>query len=338
MFSVVLSINKDRLWIVVKGIGMAIPPKPDRGLAEPAVGYGFYHIFCPMEAGMGTESGPPTHTLAIPKKEHVIPSSNSKDKLLYGYISNCQVAHQNGLLAARKTSGTMLGAPLKQRNLREEFDKVHKGLLVLGQASYRDHLKVKLGLDKVMEFYYWVETHFGFTHSEMTYKEMACDAGRNLQLYDSLRMSFNRGKRIYSTLLIADVTQCDQATRLILGVVYIAATSWGYAPASACVLARGNRLIALWEFLKEMARRGSGGLVTTAIVTCLMKVLGEEGFLNEALAAFYRMRQFLCKPDVYAYNTIIYTLCKVHVQQNISDTDPIPMSKSRASDTDPLQS
>ncbi|GFY85413.1 pentatricopeptide repeat (PPR) superfamily protein [Actinidia rufa] len=142
-------------------------------------------------------------------------------------------------------------APLKQRNIREEFNKARKGVLVLGPAAYRDPLKVKLGLDKATEFYYWVETHFRFTHSEMTCREMAC------------------------------------------------------------VLARGNRLTALWEFLKEMSRRGSGGLVTTATVTCLMKVLGEEGFVNEALAAFYRMRQFHCKPDVYAYNTIINALCRV---------------------------
>ncbi|KAL6962205.1 hypothetical protein U1Q18_037161 [Sarracenia purpurea var. burkii] len=142
-------------------------------------------------------------------------------------------------------------APLKQRNLREESNKLHNGVLVLGPAAYRDPLKVKLGLDKAMEFYYWVEIHFGFIHNEMTCREMAR------------------------------------------------------------VLARGNRLKALWEFLKEMAQRESGGLVTTATVTCLMKVLGEEGLVNEALAAFYRMKQFHCKPDVYAYNTIIYALCRV---------------------------
>ncbi|XAR62829.1 hypothetical protein NMG60_11017723 [Bertholletia excelsa] len=142
-------------------------------------------------------------------------------------------------------------APLKQRNLREESDKVCKGILVLGPAAYRDPHKVKLGLDKAMEFYYWVETHFGFTHNELTCREMAY------------------------------------------------------------VLAKGNRLKTLWEFLKEMSRRENGGLVTTSTVTCLIKVLGEEGLVKEALAAFYRMRQFHCKPDVYAYNTIIYALCRV---------------------------
>ena len=51
--------------------------------------------------------------------------------------------------------------------------------------------------------------------------------------------------------------------------------------------------------------------MTTATVTCLIKVLGEEGLVNQALAAFYRMKQLRCKPDVYAYNTIIYALCRV---------------------------
>jgi len=59
-----------------------------------------------------------------------------------------------------------------------------------------------------------------------------------------------------------------------------------------------------------MSRRSSG-LVTTATVTCLIKVLGEEGLVNEALAAFYRMKRYHCKPDVYAYNTTIYALCRV---------------------------
>ncbi|XP_052201551.1 pentatricopeptide repeat-containing protein At1g77405-like [Diospyros lotus] len=79
----------------------------------------------------------------------------------------------------------------------------------------------------------------------------------------------------------------------------------------ACALARASRLKALWEFLEDMARRENGELVTTKTMTYLIKVLGEEGLVNEALAAFYRMKQFHCKPDVYAYNTIIYALCRV---------------------------
>lgn len=142
-------------------------------------------------------------------------------------------------------------APLKQRNLREESDRFSNGVLVLGPAAHRVPNKVKLGLDKAMEFYYWVEFHFGFSHNETTCREMAC------------------------------------------------------------VLARGSRLKALWDFLNDMSRRGNGGLVTTATVTCLIKVLGEEGFVNEALALFYRMKKFHCKPDVYAYNTVIYALCRV---------------------------
>ncbi|CDY52990.1 BnaAnng11840D [Brassica napus] len=38
---------------------------------------------------------------------------------------------------------------------------------------------------------------------------------------------------------------------------------------------------------------------------------GEEGFVKEALATFYRMKEYHCKPDVYAYNTIINALCRV---------------------------
>ncbi|CAN1136999.1 Pentatricopeptide repeat-containing protein At1g77405 [Linum perenne] len=81
----------------------------------------------------------------------------------------------------------------------------------------------------------------------------------------------------------------------------------------AIVLVRGNKLDLLWEFLREMSGRGNGrvSLVTTMTVTCLMKVLGEEGLVKQALALFYRMKQYHCKPDVYAYNTIIYALCRV---------------------------
>ncbi|OVA13458.1 Galectin [Macleaya cordata] len=142
-------------------------------------------------------------------------------------------------------------APLKQRNLRQESDSFHKGIRVLGPAAYRDPMKVKLGLDKALEFFYWVETQFGFTHNEITCREMAC------------------------------------------------------------VLAKGNRLNVLWDFLKEIASKSDGSLVSTSTITCLIKVLGEEGLVNEALTAFYRMKQLHCKPDVYAYNTIICALCRV---------------------------
>ncbi|KAB1221011.1 hypothetical protein CJ030_MR3G029257 [Morella rubra] len=142
-------------------------------------------------------------------------------------------------------------APLKQRNLKEESTKLRRHVLVLGPAAYRDPQKVELGLNKALEFYYWVEAFFGFVHDEITCREMAC------------------------------------------------------------VLVKGNRMKALWEFLREMSRRGNGGLVTTASVTCLIKVLGEEGLVREALTAFFRMKQLHCRPDVYAYNTIIYALCRV---------------------------
>ncbi|KAI3885606.1 hypothetical protein MKX03_009304 [Papaver bracteatum] len=141
--------------------------------------------------------------------------------------------------------------PLKQRNLKQESEHIEKGIHVLGPGAYRDPMKVKLGLDKALEFYYWVETQYGFTHTEITCREMSI------------------------------------------------------------VLAKGNRLNVLWDFLKEMERKSNGLLVTTTTVTCLIKVLGEEGLVNEALAAFYRMKQLHCRPDVYAYNTIIGALCRV---------------------------
>ncbi|RZC87439.1 hypothetical protein C5167_035978 [Papaver somniferum] len=141
--------------------------------------------------------------------------------------------------------------PLKQRNLKQESEHIEKGTHVLGPGAYRDPMKVKLGLDKALEFYYWVETQFRFAHTEITCREMSI------------------------------------------------------------VLAKGNRLNVLWDFLKEMERKSNGLLVTTTTVTCLIKVLGEEGLVNEALAAFYRMKQLRCRPDVYAYNTIIGALCRV---------------------------
>lgn len=148
-------------------------------------------------------------------------------------------------------NGSRHRAPLKQRNLHEESIKIHKGVIVLGPGAYRDPQKVKLGLEKALEFYYWVESEFGFDHNETTCREMGI------------------------------------------------------------VLAKGNRLKDLWNFLKDMTRRSSGELVTTETMTGLIKVLGEEGLVNEALAAFYRMKQFHCRPDVYSYNTVIYALCKV---------------------------
>ncbi|KAL0541021.1 hypothetical protein IC582_021051 [Cucumis melo] len=180
-----------------------------------------------------------------------------------------------------RSIGTQKGfrhrTPLKQRKLKEEAYKFRNNVLVLGPAAHRDPFKVKLGLSKALEFFYWVETHFGFQHDEITCREMAC------------------------------------------------------------VLARGNRLMGLWDFLKEMSRRGNGGLVTTATITCLIKVLGEEGLVNEALTAFYRMKhlQTGCKkairrrlweanhlfrimlfkgfsPDVVTYNSLIDGCCKTY--------------------------
>ncbi|GAB4862097.1 hypothetical protein Ancab_037350 [Ancistrocladus abbreviatus] len=67
----------------------------------------------------------------------------------------------------------------------------------------------------------------------------------------------------------------------------------------AIVIAKANKVRNLCDFLKDMSRRWSSCLTTTMTITCLIKVLGEEGLVNEALCAFYRMKQFHCKPDVY---------------------------------------
>ncbi|KAL8467083.1 hypothetical protein ACS0TY_035970 [Phlomoides rotata] len=143
-------------------------------------------------------------------------------------------------------------SPLRQRNLRQETVKYQKGSLILGPAAHRDPKLLNLGLEKALEFYYWVETHFGFQHNEQTCKEMAL------------------------------------------------------------VLVKGNRINLFWDFLKNMSGRNRNcNLVTTASMTCLIKALGEEGLVNEAVSAFYRMKQFHCKPDVCAYNVVIYALCRV---------------------------
>ncbi|GFP84309.1 pentatricopeptide repeat-containing protein at1g77405 [Phtheirospermum japonicum] len=107
-------------------------------------------------------------------------------------------------------------SPLKQRNLRKETTNYRTGSLILGPAAHRDPKTLNLGLEKALEFYYWVENQFGFQHNEQTCKEMAL------------------------------------------------------------VLAKG-----------------------------------EEGLVNESSSMFYRMKQFHCTPDVCAYNTVIYALCRV---------------------------
>ncbi|CAA7013431.1 unnamed protein product [Microthlaspi erraticum] len=143
-------------------------------------------------------------------------------------------------------------SPLKQRNLREESVRRRSEVLVLGPGAYMDPKKVSLGLQKATEFFFWIETHFGFDHNEITCRDMAC------------------------------------------------------------LFAKGNDFNGLWEFLRQVSRKQNGGeLVTTSSITCLMKCLGEEGFVKEALATFYRMKEYHCKPDVYAYNTIINALCRV---------------------------
>ncbi|RZC87531.1 hypothetical protein C5167_036073 [Papaver somniferum] len=54
--------------------------------------------------------------------------------------------------------------PLKQRNLKEESEHIEKGIHVLGPGAYIDPMKVKLGLDKALEFYYWDETLWVYSY------------------------------------------------------------------------------------------------------------------------------------------------------------------------------
>lgn len=88
-------------------------------------------------------------------------------------------------------------SPLKQRNLREESDKARRGKLVLGPAAYRDPEKVQLGLEKALEFFDWVESSCGFTHNELTCREMgvvlAKGGGRLKLLLDFLKKMSKRG-------------------------------------------------------------------------------------------------------------------------------------------------
>ncbi|KAL0924719.1 hypothetical protein M5K25_005572 [Dendrobium thyrsiflorum] len=74
----------------------------------------------------------------------------------------------------------------------------------------------------------------------------------------------------------------------------------------ARLLAQSNILPPLWRFL-----RSNEHLVTVATVTSVIKILGDQGLGKEALAAFYRMKQVHCKPDVQCYNTVIAALCRV---------------------------
>ncbi|KAJ1397062.1 Tetratricopeptide-like helical domain superfamily [Sesbania bispinosa] len=151
-----------------------------------------------------------------------------------------------------RQSGFRHRTPLRQRNLDDELRKLRDGTLLLGPAAYRDPHWANLGPRKALEFFRWVETRLGFTHDEVTCREMAC------------------------------------------------------------VLAKGNATKALWDFLKETSNKhNSSNLITTATITCLIKLLGEQGLANEASLTFYRMKQFRCRPDVRAYNTLIYALCRV---------------------------
>ncbi|KHG05396.1 hypothetical protein F383_01567 [Gossypium arboreum] len=91
----------------------------------------------------------------------------------------------------------------------------------------------------------------------------------------------------------------------------------------------GNNLKGLWDFLKEMSRIDNGSLVTTSSITCLIKVLGEEGsycklsmqtgcrkaIRRRLYEANHLFREMLFKgfvPDVVTYNCLIDGCCKTN--------------------------
>ncbi|XP_077234945.1 pentatricopeptide repeat (PPR) superfamily protein [Tasmannia lanceolata] len=125
-----------------------------------------------------------------------------------------------------------------------------------------------------------------------------------------------KGLRIGGPTAYRDAIKVQQGTDKGLEFYYWVEAQCGFAHNEttcremAWVLTKGNCLKMLWQFLIEMEKRRNG-LVSTATLTCVIKWLGEEGLVNEALAAFYRMKQFHCKPNVVAYNTIISALCRV---------------------------
>ncbi|KAE8729380.1 Pentatricopeptide repeat (PPR) superfamily protein isoform 2 [Hibiscus syriacus] len=85
----------------------------------------------------------------------------------------------------------------------------------------------------------------------------------------------------------------------------------------AFVLAKGNNLNGFWIFLEDMSRSENGRLVTTPTVTCLIKVLGEQGYycvVNEIdkgiemMQKMQRMNHGIATNRLYAL--IIHALCE----------------------------
>ncbi|NP_001169564.1 Pentatricopeptide repeat-containing protein At1g77405-like [Zea mays] len=75
--------------------------------------------------------------------------------------------------------------------------------------------------------------------------------------------------------------------------------------AAALALTRAHALSPLFRLLRAHA-----SVVSTAALTDVIRVLGEEGLPRHALAAFHRMRQLHCAPDAQCYNTLIAALCR----------------------------
>jgi pentatricopeptide repeat protein len=104
------------------------------------------------------------------------------------------------------------------------------------------------------------------------------------------------------------------ANRRLSAALTLAFLSWSHAHvplseaplrAAALALVRARALPALFRLLRAHAP-----LVSTAALTDVIRVLGEEGLPRHALAAFHRMRQLRCAPDAQCYNTLIAALCR----------------------------
>ncbi|GMH00728.1 hypothetical protein Nepgr_002567 [Nepenthes gracilis] len=94
--------------------------------------------------------------------------------------------------------------PLRQRNLRLESQKPRNGSLLLCPSAYRDPVRIHLGLSKSIHFFYWVESHFEFTHNESTVKEMAiviAKANRLRNLWDFLKKICRSSIGLVSTIV-----------------------------------------------------------------------------------------------------------------------------------------
>ncbi|KAJ1293709.1 hypothetical protein BS78_01G089400 [Paspalum vaginatum] len=109
------------------------------------------------------------------------------------------------------------------------------------------------------------------------------------------------------------------ANRRLAAALTLAFLSWSHAHphphpvplseaplrAAALALVRARALPPLFRLLRAHA-----DLVSTPVLTDVIRALGEEGLPRHALAAFHRMRQLRCSPDAQCYNSLIAALCR----------------------------